>query len=214
MRSTLTDLMKRTQVGGRVWFVFIGHGAPSHQSGDGLLAGYDAGATAVGLEQHSLRRSELMQILGARARDKVTGIAILDASFSGKTARGPLASELTPAAIGRNSVPSGVVLMTAAGDNELAGPLRDVQPERPAFSYLVLGALRGWADEDEDGRVTACEAIAYTDRSLKATLQGGAGAGSSKFFQRIVRVRFSVISSSASRTVLAWRRANAGSLMV
>jgi hypothetical protein len=169
IRSALRELVKRTARGGRVWFVFIGHGAPSQQAGDGVLAGYDAGPTAQGLEQRGLHRSELMQILGTRARDKVSGIAILDASFSGKSAR---VADLAPAAIRRTIIPSGVVLMTGAGDDELAGPLPGVSPERPAFSYLVLGALRGWADKNKDGRVSAREAVSYTDSTLQATLDG------------------------------------------
>ena len=172
IRSTLQELVKRTRSGGRVWFVFIGHGAPSQKAGDGLLAGYDASPTAEGLEQRGLRRSELIQILSARAADKVTGVAILDASFSGKSARGPLAEALPPAAIGGNKVPPGIVMISAASDDQFAGALPDVLPERPAFSYLMLGALRGWADDNTDGRVTAEEAVTYIDATLRMTLHG------------------------------------------
>lgn len=38
----------------------------------------------------------------------------------------------------------------------------------PALSYLLLGALRGWADADADGRVTASEALGTVDRLLRA----------------------------------------------
>lgn len=75
IRATLSDLVKKTKKGARVWFVFIGHGAPSQKAGDGLLAGYDASATAEGLEQRSLHRSELIRQLGSRGKDGVTGIA-------------------------------------------------------------------------------------------------------------------------------------------
>ena len=172
IRSALMELMKRTKSGGRVWFVFIGHGAPSEQAGDGLLAGYDASPSAASLEQRSLRRSELIQILSARASDKVTGIAILDASFSGKTARGPLAEDLPSAAISDSAIPAGAVVFTAADADQVAGPLPNAHPERPAFSYLMLGALRGWADDDTDGRVTAHEAVTYIDAALRMTLYG------------------------------------------
>lgn len=40
--------------------------------------------------------------------------------------------------------------------------------ERSAFSYLLMGALRGWGDRDRDGRVTAWEAATYVDFTLGA----------------------------------------------
>jgi hypothetical protein len=172
IRATLTDLVKHAKSGGRVWFVFVGHGAPSRKPGDGLLAGYDASGTAEGMEERSLHRSELLQILGARARDNVTGVAILDACFSGQTHQGALVQGLMPVAIVNKAVPSRVIVMTAAGSDEFAGPLPQTHPARPAFSYLMLGAMRGWADTNKDGRVTAREAVAYSDDTLQATLRG------------------------------------------
>src|SRR5690606_7842205 len=38
--------------------------------------------------------------------------------------------------------------------------------ERPAFSYLLLGAMRGWAD-DGDGALSANEAIDWTRDQLR-----------------------------------------------
>ena len=38
---------------------------------------------------------------------------------------------------------------------------------RPALSYLLMGALRGWGDRDHDGRVTAEETAAYLDVTLR-----------------------------------------------
>ena len=173
IRTTLSDLVKKARKGARVWFVFIGHGAPSQKSGDGLLAGYDASATAEGLEQRSLHRSELIRQLGSRAKDGVTGIAIIDASFSGRTARGPLVEGLSPEPSIDTATPAHVTVMTAARSDELAGPLQDTHPLRPAFSYLMLGALRGWADANKDGRVTAREAVDYSADTLEATLRDG-----------------------------------------
>lgn len=173
IRTTLSDLVKKVKKGARVWFVFIGHGAPSQKTGDGLLAGYDASATAEGLEQRSLHRSELIRQLGSRARDGVRGIAILDASFSGRTDQGPLVEGLTSDPSIDSAAPANVTVMTAAGSDELAGHLQDTHPLRPAFSYLMLGALRGWADTNKDGRVTAREAVDYSSDTLQATLREG-----------------------------------------
>ncbi|MBZ5708035.1 formylglycine-generating enzyme family protein [Nannocystis pusilla] len=46
--------------------------------------------------------------------------------------------------------------------------------DAPALSYLLLGALRGWADADGDGRVRAAEALAYVDLVLRTGSQGAA----------------------------------------
>ena len=56
-------------------------------------------------------------------------------------------------------------LLTAARDDEYAGLLPGAN--RPAFSYLALGAIRGWADVDADGSVTAAEVRDYVDRALR-----------------------------------------------
>jgi tetratricopeptide (TPR) repeat protein len=44
---------------------------------------------------------------------------------------------------------------------------------RPALSYLLMGALRGWGDRDGDGRVTASEAAAYLDITLRLVSRRG-----------------------------------------
>lgn len=58
---------------------------------------------------------------------------------------------------------------TAAGPNQLSAPL-DGQ-NHGAFTYFVLGALRGWADGEldgqRDGKVTAAEAQAFVAHALR-----------------------------------------------
>lgn len=39
--------------------------------------------------------------------------------------------------------------------------------ELPALSYLVLGAVRGWADADKDGHILASEALLLVERLLR-----------------------------------------------
>jgi hypothetical protein len=60
-------------------------------------------------------------------------------------------------------------LFTAARGNEYAGPLPGAG--RPAFSYLALGGLRGWADDDGDGRVTNGELHTYVSRVMRALVR-------------------------------------------
>ncbi len=46
----------------------------------------------------------------------------------------------------------------------------------PALSYLVLGALRGWADRNGDGSVSAFEVITQATEMLRAAHHGSPGA--------------------------------------
>jgi hypothetical protein len=62
-----------------------------------------------------------------------------------------------------------VTLLTAAASNEYAGPLPGAS--RPAFSYLALGGLRGWADGDRDGRITSGELHGYLTQTMRALVR-------------------------------------------
>lgn len=155
--------------GGTLWFVFIGHGAPHKDGQDGVLIGVDAQQRAESLYNRSLRRSELMTILGKGRQENA--VVVLDACFSGRTAEGKdLVKGLQPliALAAAGAWPKAAVF-TAARSDQFAGPLPGAP--RPAFSYLMLGALRGWADADKDGSVTSQEALAYTQSSLEALLK-------------------------------------------
>jgi PDZ domain len=56
-----------------------------------------------------------------------------------------------------------------SSSDQVAGPLPGLA--RPAFSYLLLGALRGWGDDNGDKVVTANEAQRYTDGVLVAMVR-------------------------------------------
>ena len=158
------------QPGGTVWFVFVGHGAPAADGTDGLLVGYDAQQTARMLTSRSVPQRELLQVL-AQGRHQRT-VAVIDACFSGRTTGGaPLAPGLQPFLATKADV-SGIraTVLSAGTSQEFAGPLPTVA--RPAFSYLVLGALRGWADQNRDGTVTAAEAVHYANGVLRTLLKG------------------------------------------
>ena len=94
-------------------------------------------------------------------------VVVLDTCFSGRDSGGELLAEGTQPVIPVGvtaDVAAGTVVLSAAGTDEVAGQLPGA--ERPAFSYLLLGALRGWAD-DGDGSVTADEAITWTRQQLR-----------------------------------------------
>lgn len=155
---------------GTLWFVFIGHGAPSADGKDGLLVGVDAQQKSESLEARSLRRQELLRILGGTRAESIR--VVLDACFSGRKPDGgslapglqPLLTVSAPGAADRR-----MVVLTAAKGDQFAGPLPG--SGRPAFSYLVLGGLRGWA-ADADGKVTAGSLWRYATKALESTLRG------------------------------------------
>src|SRR5208282_4331081 len=65
---------------GTLWFVFVGHGAPSADGKDGLLVAVDAQQKAESLQARSVKRQELLAAL-AKSRAKSIPV-ILDACFS------------------------------------------------------------------------------------------------------------------------------------
>jgi hypothetical protein len=93
----------------------------------------------------------------------------LDACFSGRSTTGDtLVAGLQPLLPVTGEVKDATILTAAAAD-QFAGPLP--QANRPAFSYLTLGALRGWGDADKDGKVTPREASNYTQDALRVLLR-------------------------------------------
>ncbi len=166
MLEAAKQVAKRAGKKGKVWFVFIGHGAPSKDQKDGLLVGADAQQSAIGLYARSVPQKKILAALN-QGRQRQT-IMVIDACFSGKSNNGDaLVSGLQPL-IPVEIKPSKATILSAGKSNEFAGPLP--KGNRPAFSYLVLGALRGWGDADEDGNVTAEEAVQYARESLQGLL--------------------------------------------
>ena len=157
---------------GTLWFIFIGHGAADEVRHDGLLIGTDVllQPTEGNLKEHSLPiRSLVQSVLDTKAGH----IAVLiDACFSGKGIdNAPLLKGLQPLPTVDATLPTDprLVILTGARGDELAGPLPG--GDRPAFSYLALGALRGWAVADSTNDITAGSMHEYVRSALRATLR-------------------------------------------
>ena len=167
MRFAARKAAARVGKKGTLWFVFVGHGAPARDGVDGLLVGFDAQQKARSVEARSLRRSELLEILQHSSAARVQ--VLLDACFSGRTPTGAqLIAGLQPLVVQAPAAETDprTTLLTAAGSDEYAGPLPGAN--RPAFSYLALGGLRGWADSDRDGRITSGELHGYVTQTMRA----------------------------------------------
>ena len=152
------------QPGGTVWFIFIGHGAPSKDGKQGLLVGSDARQDPNSLFARGVPQQTLLDIL--QTGPQAQTVLIVDACFSGRASDGAalapaqpvIPTKITP------TIQSNTVVMTAAEASEFAGSLPG--ENRPAFSYLLLGALRGWAS-DTSQTVSAQSAQRYVQRALR-----------------------------------------------
>ncbi len=153
--------------GGTLWIYFSGHGAASPKDAAPMLLGDTVKADLLEFEAGALRVTELQELAqGSKARQS---LLILDVCYSG-TGRDqrPLLPGARFAAPATLLSPSKVLTWSATSANEIAGSLK--RARHGAFSYLVLGALRGWADGElsgyRDGRVELGEARAYVERGL------------------------------------------------
>jgi hypothetical protein len=162
--------MERVSPGGRVWFIFIGHGAPKKTGDDAWLIGADVRPTPDSVEQRSVSQSELLAIL--ESKEGVTPILVLDACFNGKTSTGTRVMEagLQDFTFVDLKTGSKAIVLSASKKDEYAGSLPGLN--RPAFSYLLLGAMRGWGDTNKDGTVTVDEGVSYSRDALGMLLQG------------------------------------------
>ena len=167
IRQAAAEKAAQVKPGGTLWFVFIGHGAPSQDGKDGLLVGVDAQQKAESVYKRSLSRNELLETLAKGKQDRT--VVLIDACFSGKAPSGrDLVANLQPLVTMRNlplGLDSRTILLTAARSDQFAGPLPKAGKPRPAFSYLALGALRGWA-ADASGQVTAAGSVEYAKKVL------------------------------------------------
>ncbi len=169
LRRFAQEAAAKVEPGGTLWFVFVGHGAPAKDGKDGLLVGYDVQQEADSLFSRSLPQSELVKALEAGAQART--VLVVDACFSGRARSGEsLVPGLQPLIVLQPQAgASRTTVLSAARADQFAGPLPGAP--RPAFSYLVLGGLRGWADRDADGQVGAAELVAYSQEALAALVK-------------------------------------------
>jgi hypothetical protein len=171
IEAALSSALQQVGPEGTLWFVFVGHGAPSVDGRGGILIGSDAQQSARSLYARGVSREAVLEAISRGPQRRA--VVVLDTCFSGRTGEGaPLAVGLQPLIPAREGLPAGagVTVFTAGSGEQFAGPLPGAG--RPAFSYLLLGALRGWADQDHDKAVTEREAQEYTQSALMFLLKG------------------------------------------
>ena len=156
---------------GTLWFVFIGHGAPSRSGDDGMLLGADTDADGDSIDDRGVPQQRVLSLIGQGKQ--AHSVVVFDACFSGKTGDGsaPLVAGLQATLPNRKATMSTAPKATVlAASDSFAGPLPNAG--RPAFSYLLLGALRGWGDGNGDKAVDVDEAYVFSRDYIQALFKG------------------------------------------
>lgn len=154
--------------GGTVWVYFAGHGIGHPQSGERLLLGDDVRSSAESLVDRGVSVRELTDLAGSGG-GRVH--LMIDACYAGVGRDGSelLAGKrfVVPAYVYGGS--KQILEWSAAGPGQLSGPMPGAR--HGAFTYLAIGAMRGWADGELDGQrdgvVTAGEAHAFVNRTMR-----------------------------------------------
>lgn len=165
--GALQDMGHQVSAGGTLWFYFAGHGGAS-PSGERLLLGDDVPTAPEALQARSVLLSEVKKF-GASGGGQV--MVVVDACFNGATRTGGNVIEAgTRFVVPQAAVATqrGIAEWSAAGPSELARPLPG--GGHGAFTYFWVGAGRGWADGQLDGKrdgvVSAEEAHEYIIQAL------------------------------------------------
>jgi hypothetical protein len=175
IEAVTKDLADKVGQGGTVWFIFIGHGAPNAAHDDGLLVGYDTQVNEKSLEARGVPQKFVTSTIEADPKH-ANAIFIWDACFSGTTGDGKALVPGSQATLPVKRIAAGAAGRAAifSASDQVAGPLPN--HDRPAFTYLMLGALRGWADKppvgNNDGQVTTVEAFNYARDTLRKVVHG------------------------------------------
>jgi hypothetical protein len=167
--GALQDMAHQVGPSGTLWFYFAGHGGAS-PDGERLLLGDDVPTSPEALRARSITVSEIKK-MGKSGKGQL--MMVLDACYNGGTRQGGSVLEggtrfvVPSAAIAQVK---GVAEWNAAGPDQLARPLPGTG--HGAFTYFWVGAGRGWADGQIDGKkdgvITAEESHEFIGQSLGA----------------------------------------------
>jgi hypothetical protein len=163
--ATKTDILNavkkaslEVEPGGTLWFIYVGHGGPSKSLDDGLVLGADTQVSVASFQDRGVPQKQILDMIDQGAHEQA--VVIFDACFSGTDGSGQnlLPNTQATVPIRRMDATTGRSAIMSASD-AVAGPLAG--HDRPAFSYLLLGGIRGWADNNGDKQVTINEAFEY-----------------------------------------------------
>ena len=170
IEKNLEQLAQQVGPKGTLWFIFIGHGAPNKEGTDGLLLGVDTDADSDSLSARGVAQERALSLIGQGKQ--AHSVVVFDACFSGKTGDGgtTLVKGMMATLPNRKAASAPIKATVLAASDSFAGPLPNA--DRPAYSYLLLGALRGWADENGDKAVDVDEAHEFTRSHIQRLFKG------------------------------------------
>jgi hypothetical protein len=157
--ATRTDILEGLEwlkssvpPGGRAYFFFSGHGAPSPDSSTYLLP-YDGNPKDV--RRSAIAMGDVMAALGETQAREV--LAVVDACFSGAGGRSVLPPGARPLMLVKDAQPTAkVALFTASQGDEISGAAADGRTG--AFTkYVLQGLGQGRADANGDGQISLAE---------------------------------------------------------
>tara|TARA_Y100000991_G_scaffold27363_1_gene17384 strand:- start:1519 stop:3687 length:2169 start_codon:yes stop_codon:yes gene_type:complete len=164
MLSGINKWLKRSVKQGQsdVYIFFAGHGLASDDGGTAYLIPYDGAPDF--LERTAISRDEVFLEVSSVNPRSVT--VFLDTCYSGDT-RGetrlidgrPLNIKLQ-----EQSLPEGFTVLTAAGGDQIAKPLKEAQ--HGMFSYFLMKGMEGDADSNYDNAITARELHAFVKQNV------------------------------------------------
>ncbi len=202
--------VKKAGSGGTFWFVFVGHGYPSKTGDDGMLVGANAPGDVDSLDEHSVAQQEVFGAL--RQGKQANSVVLFDACFSGASSSTgkPLVPGVQATLPTRKKDEPIAKLTVLSASDSFAGPLKN--GGRPAFSYLMLGALRGWGDGNADKVVNVDEAFRFASDTLSQMHPGTnrkpplSGPSQLKLAQRAREGAPDLLASRRRRRPVKWRR--------
>jgi len=162
---------RRLHQDGRLWVIYIGHGLTMFDGQQGAILPYYTSTEPKEMYAQAITTTDMASWIG---KSDAKSIFVFDTAFNGLDRSGrPLSSSFpTQAGIVPSVTPRSTVI-SAVSPEENAGYL--TENSRPALSYVLLGALRGWSDTDDNGWMTLLEATEYADMVLGSqtpTIQG------------------------------------------
>jgi len=152
--------------GARLWLVFLGALAPAPDGGEPVLCGRSAlwHSDALPWNQQVFPYSQVLQKLD---RSAAQPIVILDALADPRLQPGqrwvPPPQAVPPLSLPHSGKALVLMRLVSHGAESLLPGTAS-----PALSYLALGGLRGWADANGDGSVTAGEVMELYQSEVRA----------------------------------------------
>ena len=163
IKQAISKSSRKLSRQGRLWIIYIGHGATSFQGDSGMILPFHTEATAKSVYESGITLDEITELNEAAGSRT---IAIFDCSFNARDRFGaPLVSNM-PLQEGINPKMGEATIVRAAKTGEVAH--LNQGNFRPALSYLLLGGLRGWAEVNQDGWVSLDEAIDYANMVVES----------------------------------------------